>query len=77
MADPPPLTGDLVRDNLLRELADKTKTQHDISWLYAEAICHVPLDSPDWGIMNRAIMARWSKGLVRVKEKAWKMLELR
>lgn len=29
----------------------------------------------DWERMNRAILARWPKGLTRVKEMAWKFVK--
>jgi hypothetical protein len=29
----------------------------------------------DWGRVNRAILARWPKGLKRIKESAWRKVE--
>ena len=29
----------------------------------------------DWGRVNRAILAKWPKGLQRIKEKAWRKCE--
>jgi hypothetical protein len=31
-------------------------------------------DKPDWSVINRAIVARWSEGgLIRIKREAWKL----
>jgi hypothetical protein len=54
------------------ELANGAK-QKDIALTYAMAMCSSW--PTDWGRVNRAILAKWPKGLKRVKEMAWKLVE--
>ena len=51
-------------------------TQGCIAQTYAMALISASrgIDEPDWGTINRAIIARWSMaGLERIKRKAWKL----
>jgi len=42
--------------------------------LRAEAITKKPCD---WSAVNKAILERWPKGLVRIKDKAWRKIHKR
>lgn len=58
-----------------RECADKVFTQKSVALTYALAMSaeqHGVL--VDWHRANAAIRNRWPKGLVRVKEMAWKLV---
>jgi hypothetical protein len=58
-----------------RECADKVFTQKSVALTYALAMSAEQHGVPvDWKRANTAITARWPKGLVRVKELAWKMV---
>lgn len=53
-------------------------TQKQISLTYAMAIVsgHVGADIPDWPRINQAILDKWGlKGLNRVKNLAWQLIE--
>ena len=64
------ITMALVEATLEDEIA-KGCTQADAASTYAWAIRNMNLGQPvDWPRMNRAIAARWPKGLARVKEAA-------
>jgi hypothetical protein len=56
-----------------RECADKRMKQHDVALSYAAAIKtdEAKVEAVDWKAINEAIVARWPKGLNRVKERAW------
>jgi hypothetical protein len=47
--------------------------QKDIAQTYAMAM--VSSWPTDWKRVNAAILAKWPKGLIRVKEMAWKIVE--
>ena len=57
-----------VEDVIENEIAQGLK-QKDIAETYAMAL--VSSWPTDWPRVNRAIAAKWPKGLQRVKEKAW------
>lgn len=64
-------------DVILEELACKQSTQKDIAFTYAMAIKSKAqgADTPDWPMINKAILARWSmSGLERVKKRALDIL---
>jgi len=55
---------------LLDEIADKAMRQKDVAQSYALAI--LSSEKPDWIVVNRAIIGRWShSGLQRIKRMAW------
>lgn len=58
----------LVEDTIENDIAQGAK-QKDIAALYAMAL--VSSWPTDWPRVNRAIAAKWPKGLARVKEMAW------
>lgn len=49
-------------------------TQKQIAQTYAMALV-IRSEKPDWLRINNAILAKWPKGLTRVKEMAWKIVE--
>jgi hypothetical protein len=59
---------------LLQDIFCKEATQKDVALTYAMALKSEAqgADKPDWGQVNRAILARWSTaGLKRIKKLAW------
>ena len=55
---------------LLDEISNKRMKQKDIAKTYALALRSG--DEPDWSIVNKAILERWSRsGLERIKKMAW------
>jgi hypothetical protein len=59
------------------QVAIKQATQKDIALTYAMAIKSAAqnADDPDWGAINRAILARWKmSGLERIKKRAFDIL---
>lgn len=61
-----------------RECAEKALTQKSVAMTYALAMSAEKHGVPvDWKRANAAIAARWPKGLVRVKELAWKLVRER
>lgn len=59
---------------ILNEVSHKEITQRDVALSYALAIKSQMqgADKPDWGKINRAIIARWSMpGLERIKKGAF------
>lgn len=72
---------ELLNGMPMTELLDavKRKTQKAVIPLYAAEIRRQSpalLASPAWGIVNRAIVERWSENaLRRIKEAAWRMIE--
>lgn len=59
-----------------RECEDRRLKQKDVALSYALAMRGEALGEPvDWPRVNAAIARRWPKGLVRVKEMAWKLRE--
>ena len=64
------------QSNALNAIADKTCKQRDVASFYSDCmVClrflKLPDSAIDFGTINRAIAARWPKGLERVKEMAW------
>lgn len=57
-----------VEDVIENEIAQGL-TQKQIAQTYALAL--KSSWPTDWGRVNRAIMAKWPKGLKRIKEMAW------
>ena len=54
---------------------DKTITRRSMAGLYAACIrAALRVESVDWIVLNAAIVSRWPKGLVWIKEQAWKKL---
>lgn len=51
--------------------------QKDVALTYALAIRDEDVEPVDWKRANAAILARWPKGLARVKEMAWRHLTSR
>jgi hypothetical protein len=64
-----------VEDTIENDLRHKQTTQKHVAALYAMALASSW--PTDWGRVNRAISARWPKGLGRVKERAWRELKER
>jgi hypothetical protein len=62
---------------LLQELGSPECKQKGVAMTYAMALMSSENTSKliDWGKVNAAITARWPKGLERVKEMAWKLIE--
>lgn len=58
-----------------QECADKAMKQKDVALTYALAIRDEDAVPVDWKRANAAIVKRWPKGLVRVKELAWKLFQ--
>ena len=60
---------------LLNSIRDTANKQADIARLYRDVF--IPVDdniTADVGLINRAIIARWSlAGLKRIKRMAWKL----
>jgi len=48
-------------------------TQKDVALTYAMALASTW--PTDWVRVNKAILAKWPKGLKRIKEMAWKLVE--
>lgn len=61
-----------------RECAEKVFTQKSVALTYALAMHAEEHGVPvDWARANAAIRNRWPKGLVRVKEMAWRLVRER
>ena len=59
---------------ILEELQNTAFVKRSIASTYAH--CIIQQEDVDFRVVNNAIINRWSKsGLVRQKEKAWKLLE--
>ena len=59
--------------NCLNAIADKLFRQADVAGFYADCIvCDSAGGGIDWTTINKAIVTRWPKGLLRVKTMAWK-----
>jgi hypothetical protein len=54
-----------------RECAEPSLKQRDVALTYALAIRDENLSPVDWKRVNEAIVARWPRGLERVKKMAW------
>ncbi len=69
--------------NCLNAIADSKAKQRDVARMYADCITadtiayRDKLTRVDFKKINAAITQRWPKGLVRVKEMAWKLLNPR
>lgn len=62
---------------ILNEIAQGI-SQKSVALSYAMAIKSEAqgADEPDWPAINQAVIARWSRaGLIRVKNRAWRILE--
>jgi hypothetical protein len=61
---------------ILREIADKRMTRDDVALTYAFCIRQQSVAPIDFGVINRAILARWSfSALKYIKTKAWRYVE--
>lgn len=58
---------------IVRECSMPELKQADVAETYAMAL--VSTWPTDWAVVNAAIVARWPKGLERVKKRAWKIVE--
>jgi hypothetical protein len=58
-----------------RECAEPAMKQRDVALTYALAIRDEKLVPVDWKRANAAVLARWPKGLERVKKAAWGRLK--
>lgn len=59
---------------ILQDVGCKQATQKDVALTYAMALKSWSrgADTPDWQIINKAIVRRWSmSGLERIKKRAW------
>lgn len=57
-------------NTLLHEIATPEMKRRDIAQTYALAL--KSSEQTDWGMVNKAIMKRWSKsGLIWIKQQAW------
>lgn len=59
---------------LLSEIKFQGITQGSVAITYAYAIVQLG-DKADWRKMNAAIVAKWPKGLTRLKKAAWKIVD--
>ena len=60
---------------ILEEIADKAFTRDNIAQTYSFCIESISRENPDFIIINRAIVERWStNALIYIKEKAWKLI---
>ncbi len=66
LADPTQLIED--------ECGNRALKQKDVALTYAIAIRDQDVVPVDWPRANAAITKRWPKGLVRVKEMAWRRI---
>lgn len=62
-------------ESVIENEIDQGLTQKDIATTYAMGL--VSSWPTDWARVNKAILAKWPKGLKRVKEWAWKIAESR
>lgn len=63
-----------VQKVILEEIADPKIKRNSIALTYA--FCIKQRNEVDFGIINRAILARWSmSGLTYIKKKAWAALK--
>ena len=63
-----------LQRNFLSAIADKLSRQEDVASFYADCIiCDSAEGGIDWATINKAVVTRWPKGLLRVKTMAWKM----
>ena len=59
---------------ILEEIANKKFTRNSVALTYA--FCLRQREEVDFGIVNRAILERWSRsGLEYIKKKAWNLVE--
>ncbi len=65
------------QSNALNAAADKEVTRDIMAGFYADCLIAVRLSgdlkSIDWKALNEAITARWKKGLVYIKTRAWNL----
>ena len=63
--------------NCLAAVADKSVQRDQVAILYADLRLYRP-KGDEWGIINRAIIARWSiSALQRIKRLAWQRVKPR
>ena len=63
-----------VEEVILQEIAYKSSKRDNIALTYA--FCISSSEKVDFGKINRAIIARWSRSaLTYIKHKAWKIVE--
>ena len=59
---------------ILEEIEEKRSTRDSIAFTYA--FCIETINRFEFGKINRAIIARWSKSaLAYIKKEAWKLVE--
>lgn len=68
-----------AQSNLMAAISDPSCRQADIASFYEDAIIadksrEEGAEGVDWALVNKAIIARWPKGLQRIKTMAWKRL---
>lgn len=68
------ITMDNPQAQLLEELTQKGITQDSVAITYAFIMAQEG-NAADWPKLNAAIRAKWPKGLVRIKQRAWKQIE--
>lgn len=65
-----------MSDTLKALLADRKTRQWEVAELYADLIGMERRGTLlDWTRVNAAITARWPRGLKRVKQMAWRIVE--
>lgn len=68
------------QSNAINAAADRTMTRKDMAGFYADCLradavgVRLGLGRVDFAAVNKAILARWPKGLTFIKERAWKEL---
>ena len=71
------MRADLVNPEqvILEEIDMPEATRNDVALTYAFCL-RQPQDNVDFGKINRAILARWSRNALRyIKERAWGIFE--
>lgn len=65
------------QDELIERFLDKlqglTCTQVNAALMYSQLMTHINLNNNVWAIINRAIVDKWPRGLVRIKTMAWQL----
>jgi hypothetical protein len=64
------------QETILSEIADERMTHEDVAQTYAFCIRQKAVDPVDFGVVNRAIIERWSySSLKSIKARAWRYIE--